>query len=175
MVEKIISFVSAAPPEIYVLAVLTFLSATLAWMLILKLLKKRRAAAAKAAGAEKLRLAVATLLAVVARGDGQIATDERAAIERLVRARFGLSESAAGRLIDAAKREARDEIDLVPFTGIIKDDFPPAERIELIEMLWEVACASGEPHDHQDSQVRLIAALIHVTDRERGAARKRVL
>ena len=136
---------------------------------------ERRAAAAEAAGAEKLHLAVATLLAVVALGDGRFNTAERATTERLVRERFGLSEIETGRLIDAAEREARNEIDLVPFTSIIKDNFPHAERVDLIEMLWEVCYASGEPNDYQDSQVRLIAALIHVSDRDRGAARKRVL
>ena len=169
--ERIISIVSAAPLVIFIVVVLTFLSATLAWILVLKLLKKRRAAAAKAAGAEKLRLAVATLLAVVALGDGRFDTAERAVIERLVRERFGLSEIETGRLIDAAEREAKDETDLLPFTSRIKDDFPHAERVGLIEMLWEVCYASGEPHDHQDAQVRLIAGLIYVSDRDRGAAR----
>lgn len=176
--ESIISFVSAAPLVLRVAAVLTFLSATFAGLsalFALKIIKRRRAAAAEAAGAEKLHLAVATLLAVVALGDGRFDTVERAEIEGLVCARFGLSEIEAGRLVDAAEREARDEIDLVPFTSIIKDNFPHTERVDLIEMLWEVAYASGEPHDHQDAQVRLIAGLIHVSDRDRGAARKRVL
>ena len=103
--ERINSFVSAFPLAIPV--VLVFLSGTfvfLSALFALKLVKRRRAAAAEAAGAEKLHLAVATLLAVVARGDGRIDTAERAVIERFVRARFGLSADEAGRLIDARCR-----------------------------------------------------------------------
>ena len=171
MVESIISVVSAAPLAIRVMAVATSSSATFALILVWIHLKRRRAAA----GTDELHLAVATLLAVVAFGDRRFDSAERAAIEQLVRARFDLSADQTGRIVDAAEREAREEIDLVPFTAIVKDNFTPKRRIELIEMSWEVAYADGEPHDYQDSLVRAIAGLIYVSDHDRGAARKRVL
>ena len=175
MVESIISVVSAAPLAIRVMAVATSSSATFALILVWIHLKRRRAAAGTAAGTDELHLAVATLLAVVAFGDRRFDSAERAAIEQLVRARFDLSADQTGRIVDAAEREAREEIDLVPFTAIVKDNFTPKRRIELIEMSWEVAYADGEPHDYQDSLVRAIAGLIYVSDHDRGAARKRVL
>ncbi len=53
--------------------------------------------------------------------------------------------------------------------------FSDAERIELIEMLWEVAYADGVVHDYEHNLLRRIAGLIYVTDRDRGLARNRVL
>ncbi len=175
MVESIFSVVSAAPLAIRVMAVATSSSATFALILVWIHLKRRRATIAAAAGAAELHLAVATLLAVVAFGDRRFDGAERAVIERLVRARFGLSADRTGAILDAAEREARDEIDLVPFTSTVKDNFTPEGRIELIEMGWEVAYAGGEPHEYQASLVRAIAGLIYVSDHDRGAARKRVL
>ncbi len=132
-------------------------------------------AASEAAGADELHLAAAALLAEAALGDSRFDAAERTAIERLVRARFGLSADEAERLIDAAERKVHDATHLLGFTRIIKDNFSPAERVELIEMIWEVVYADGELHAYEDSLLRRIAGLIYVSDRDRGAARKRVL
>ncbi|MBS0281793.1 MAG: TerB family tellurite resistance protein, partial [Proteobacteria bacterium] len=50
----------------------------------------------------------------------------------------------------------------------------PAERIQLIEMLWEVAYADGVLDPEEDLLIRRIAGLIAVEDRERVLARQRV-
>ncbi len=128
-----------------------------------------------AAGVDELHLAAAALLAEVALGDDRFDDAERAAIERLVRARFGLSESDAQRLVEAAEGAARESTHLLRFTRVVKDSFSHAERVELIEMIWEVVYADGERHAYEDSLMRRIAGLIYVSDRERGAARRRAL
>ena len=58
---------------------------------------------------------------------------------------------------------------------MIKDRFPHEERLELMEMLWEVAYADGVLHDFEASLMRRISGLIYVSDRDSGAARKRAL
>ncbi len=128
-----------------------------------------------APGDDELHLAAAALLAEVAYGDGQFDEAERDAIERLVRTRFSLSEAEAGQLVVAADRAANDATHLIRFTRVIKDNFSHAERVELIEMIWEVVYADGERHAYEDSLMRRIAGLIHVSDRERGEARKRAV
>ncbi len=128
-----------------------------------------------APGVDELHLAAAALLAEVAYGDGQFDEAERDAVERLVRTRFSLSEAEAGRLVTLGDRAASDASHLIRFTRVIKENFSHAERVELIEMIWEVVYADGERHAYEDSLMRRIAGLIHVSDRDRGAARKRVL
>ena len=49
------------------------------------------------------------------------------------------------------------------------------ERVELIEMMWEVAYADGVLDPEEDALIRRLANLIYVTDRERIMARQRVL
>ena len=132
-------------------------------------------AESKAGGVDDLHMAAAALLAEAALGDDDFDEAERKVIERLVRERFGLGEAEAGNLVDAAEREARDASHLLRFTRVIKDNFTPEERIELIEMIWEVVYADGELHAYEDSLLRRIAGLIYVSDRDRGDARKRVL
>ena len=131
--------------------------------------------ASEAAGVDELHLAAAALLAEAAFGDDRFDDVERAAIVRLLRERFGLDEDDAERLVAAATQLASDSVHLLRFTRRIKDNFSPAERVELIEMIWEVVYADGELHEYEDSLLRRIAGLIYVSDRDRGAARKRAL
>ena len=133
------------------------------------------ALAGEAGGIDELHLAAAALLAEVALCDANFDDDERAAIAGLVASRFGLSESQALGLVAAAEKAADDATHLLRFTRVIKDNFNPAERVELIEMIWRVVYADGVLHDYEDSLLRRIAGLIYVSDRDRGEARKRVL
>ena len=129
----------------------------------------------EAAGVDDLHLAAAALLAEVALGDGDFDEAERRAINQLVRDRFGLSETQAVTLVEAGEQAAEDATHLLRFTRVIKDNFTASERVELIEMIWEVVYADGVLHDYEDSLLRRIAGLIYVSDRDRGEARKRAL
>lgn len=126
-------------------------------------------------GFNELHLAAAALLAEVAMSDDGFDDDERAAIRGLVAGRFGLSQSEAAALVEAAEKRAADSTHLLRFTRVIKDNYTPQERIDLIEMIWEVVYADGVLHDHEHSLLRRIAGLIYVSDRDRGDARKRVV
>ena len=57
----------------------------------------------------------------------------------------------------------------------VHTEFAFEERVELIEMLWEVAYAYGVLDEYEDSLLRRVGGLIYVPDRERGEARQRVL
>ena len=126
-------------------------------------------------GADAVHLAAAALMVEAALTDDRFDDVERRAIERLVRDRFELSGPDAATLVEAAEKSARDATHLLRFTRVIKDNFTPAERVEMIEMIWEVVYADGELHDYEDSLLRRVAGLIYVSDRDRGEARKRAL
>lgn len=126
-------------------------------------------------GADELQVAAAALLVEAARLDDRIDAAERRTIERLVRERFGLRREEADALIAEAESEVARSSQLFAFTRAVKDGFDHDERVALIEMLWEVAYADGALHDYEASLLRRVAGLIHVPDRDSGAARQRVL
>jgi uncharacterized tellurite resistance protein B-like protein len=117
--------------------------------------------------------AAAALLVEVAEMDSEFDARERAAIERLLRARFGLSEADAGALVDWARQRVAGATQILPFTRVVKDSFGYDERVELMEMLWSVVYADGVVHDYEASLMRRVAGLIYVEDADSGAARKR--
>jgi uncharacterized tellurite resistance protein B-like protein len=124
---------------------------------------------------DELQVAVAALLVEAARMDDHFDAPERAAIARLLAARFQLPPEATERLLAAAERAADQSTQLFRFTHLLVQRLEPAERIRIIEMLWEVAYADGTLDPGEDALLRKVAGLIYVSDRDRGAARLRVL
>ena len=119
-------------------------------------------------------MAAAVLMVEAARLDGDFDMLERQSIRSLVTRHFKLEEEEADQLISEAEVVQDDTNHLVRFTRTIKNSYPPEERIAIIEMLWEVVYADGVLHDYEANLLRRIGGLIYVSDRDRGAARKRV-
>src|SRR3546814_8477573 len=88
--------------------------------------------------------------------DDRLGAAERAVIERLLRGRFGLEEAAVTTLLEAASSASEESVELYTFSRRVKDAFDHDERIEMIEMLWEVVYADGEVHDHEANLLRRI-------------------
>ena len=107
--------------------------------------------------------------------DGDFGDAERQTIAGQLADRFHLSAAEVEALIEDARQAAEESSQLYAFTRVVKDGFSPAERLRMIEMLWEVAYADGRLHDYEASLVRRVAGLIYVPDRDSGAARKRAL
>jgi uncharacterized tellurite resistance protein B-like protein len=124
---------------------------------------------------DELRLALTALLIEAAYSDDHFEEAERAVIGRLIERRFNLSHSDARSLLASAEATASESAELFHFTRIINERLSFEQRVELIEMLWEVACADGVLDEYEDSLLRRVGGLIYVPDRERGVARQRVL
>ncbi len=127
------------------------------------------------AGFSEKEIAAAALMVEAAHLDGNLEEAERAAIKDIVIRSFSLDGEEADDLIAAAKAHHEESSQLLYFTRTIKEHSSPEERIELIEMLWEVAYADGVLHAYEANLLRRIAGLIYVSDKDRGEARKRVL
>lgn len=124
---------------------------------------------------DDLHLACAALLVEAALMDGQFDEGERQTIGSLLTSHFGLEPAEAEELIEAGHEAVSKSVQLFGFAKVIKDRYEEAERIKIIEMLWQVAYADGELHDYESNLVRRISGLLYVADRESGEARKRVL
>ena len=124
---------------------------------------------------DELQLAAAALLVEAATLDGHYGETEQSAIDQLLREKFALKDEEARSLHDLAVTEQSEANQLLGFTRTIKDRYSLEERIELIEMIWEVVYADGELHDYEANLLRRLGGLLYVSDRERGDARKRVL
>ena len=123
---------------------------------------------------EDKHIAAAALLVEAACLDDHFEAAERQTIERLARDRFSLSAEETETLVSLAAAHQDDANHLFRFTHQIKQSYAPEERVELMEMLWEVVYADGELHDFEANLLRRIGGLLYVSDRESGDARTRV-
>ena len=140
-----------------------------------KKLFSRASAPAEAPSDAELRLAGAVLMVEAAHMDADYDVTERRTIAAALRRHFRLDELETAALLDMAERVHENATELSRFTKTIKDRYSPEERIEMIEMLWEVVYADGELHAYEANLMRRLGGLLYVTDQERGDARKRVL
>ena len=125
--------------------------------------------------AEAPKLAAAALLVEAACMDGHFDGDERDAVCAALGAHFGLSDAETHTLIEEAEAAHHEATDLHRFTRAINDRYDHADRLAVMEMLWEVVYADGRLHAYEANLIRRVGGLLHITDRERGEARKRVL
>ena len=124
---------------------------------------------------EPVAAAAAALLIEMAVMDGAFDKNERETVVRLISERFDLNSSDVADLVTEAEAAVSSSVELFSFTRILRDDFDHSDRIKMIEMLWEVAYSDGILHDFEANLIRRATGLLHVSDRESGAARKRVL
>jgi uncharacterized tellurite resistance protein B-like protein len=95
-------------------------------------------------------------------------------IDRLIMQRYELGAIEATALRRNAETLEGEAPDTVRFTRAIKDAVPYEERAGVIEALWSVVLADGVRDHEEDAQMRLLADLLGVNDRDSAHARHRV-
>lgn len=125
-------------------------------------------------GFDELQLAAAALLVHAACVDTSFDATERAKILDIVAGRLGLPPDDAQELVGEAESVVGQSVQILGFTRTIKDTYSYDQRVQLMEMLWDVVYADGEVDEFESQLMRRIAGLIYVTDQDSGRARKRV-
>ena len=94
---------------------------------------------------------------------------------RLLSRRFALPAEEAAELIGRAETRARGSAQYFPFTNSLNTNMTIEDKVEVVEMLWRIAYADGNLDAFEDQLIRQVAGLLHVPDRDRMNARRRVL
>ncbi len=116
-------------------------------------------------------IAVVALLVELAQSDRTLRAGELATVERIVRERFGLDAATAGRLIAAARAELDAALEDWIFANAVREGFDATQRVEIVELLWEVVYADGKLARLEESLMRRVAAELGIGEAERDAAR----
>lgn len=124
-------------------------------------------------GAPFLRwqLAVVALFVELAQSDRKLVPDELATIERIVRDRFGIDSATAKLLIATARRELDAALEDWVFATAVRNAFNAEERVEIVELLWEIVYADGGLVRLEASLMRRLSAQLGIGEDEQEAAR----
>lgn len=123
---------------------------------------------------QALQLAVTVLLLEVAESDYQQLPEEEAALLKVVRDCFDLTQAQAEELLDLARSEHADSTDYFEFTRLINQHYTPEQKNQLIESLWQVAFADQSLHHYEEHVIRRLSELLHVPHSVFIAAKLRI-
>ncbi|MBI3480412.1 MAG: TerB family tellurite resistance protein [Nitrosomonadales bacterium] len=120
-----------------------------------------------------LQLATAVLLIEVMRSDAESAEIEQAAILRILKEHFQLSDAEVAQLTALGHQAATSTHDLHQFTSLINRELELPEKIRIVEYLWQVAYADGKISAHENHLMRRLADLLHISHGDYVAAKMR--
>ena len=130
-------------------------------------------AASDAARQHALQVATAALLLEMMRMDSTVTDEETTTVSTALQTRFGLTPKELSTLLRLASEEARQATDYFQFTSLINRHFSTAQKIQVIEYLWQVAFADGYLDAHEQHFMRKIADLLYIPHADYVAAKQR--
>ncbi len=146
------------------------------WYRISTLLKSKPSEEKQAqASLDELRLATASLLFRAGNVDGNISAIEFSKLTKILKIHFDLSEIEQTNLINAARVDENNSIDLYGFTRIITNQLDQSGRIAVVELIWEVVLADGVIDEFEANMVWRVAELIGVSTRDRILLKQKVM
>lgn len=120
------------------------------------------------------RVAAAALFFHVIDADGVAEPAEREKLRDLLEQQYALDKNELQDLIAAGKQAEDESIDFFAFTSVLKRSLDAGQRINFIELMWEMVYADGVRHELEDNIVWRVAELLGVSDRDRVLMRQRV-
>ncbi|MEL6342603.1 MAG: TerB family tellurite resistance protein [Myxococcota bacterium] len=109
-----------------------------------------------------VRVATCALFVEMASIDGEFSAQETAQILDGLKSRYGLPEEHARTLLDQAQREAAQSIDLWTFTNRINEYYSTDEKLQIVEILWNIVFADGRMDDHEHYLMSKLVGLLRL-------------
>lgn len=120
---------------------------------------------------ERRHVAVAALLLEAMYVDRRASAAEHAAVVRLLRERFHLPGAVAAQLVAVADKRYAEVLDDWEFAEAVRAGFQPAERQNVLSMLWEIAYADGELARIEKRLINRLAQHLEIDREAADAAR----
>jgi len=127
----------------------------------------------QADGEHAVRIATAALIVEMMRIDDSVSAAERVVATRVLRERFALDEAETAALLEVAGEQMRDAVGYHDFTSQLNKALTPAQRVKVIEYMWQVAFADGTLDANENHLMRRIGDLLHVGHGDYVAAKAR--
>ena len=113
-----------------------------------------------------LALACSVLLCEVMRADHDNSVAEELKLKALIGKQFPLTEDEINSTIDTALQLSENATDFYQFTHAINHHYSLEQRINIVNLLWQVAYADGNLASIEEHIIRKIADLLHLRHSE---------
>ena len=122
----------------------------------------------------RVELAAAVLMIEISLADSSIDNEELTVIKKALIAHFNIGADQVDELIDLARREVDLAVSLHDFTRMLNDSMDASEKIQVIELLWQVAFADAVLDKYEEYYIRKIADLLYISHKDYIRTKHRV-
>jgi len=120
---------------------------------------------------ERRQVAVAALLIEASRLDGHYDAVEQGTVVRLLKDMLHLPADQARNLLGLAEARQANTYDNWIFCEAIKKGYSMAERIDIVQHLWEVALVDGQLHRMETLMIDRVAQELGLSDKDAAKAK----
>ena len=115
---------------------------------------------------ERVQVATCALLLEVAHSDGHYQSVEAKIVHDLLAKKFNLSAAAVAELVDYSHDHREESLDLFQFAREINAHFSRAEKLDVMEGIWQVIYADGTLDKYEDALARQLATLLRLDHKD---------
>lgn len=120
-----------------------------------------------------LQLATAVLLVEVMRADADSTASEQATVLKILGEHFNLSAAEVAQLAELGHRTATAANDFQQFTSLLNRELDMADKVRILEYMWQVAYADSTISAHEHHLMQKIAGLLYISHKDYIAAKLR--
>ena len=113
-----------------------------------------------------LEMACGVLLCEVMRADGHFAPQEQQLLSDILSKQFRLTPAEVEEIMHEALKLSEHSTDFYQFTSKLKQHYSLEQRINMVQLLWQVAYADGELAAIEEHIIRKIADLLYLNHQE---------
>jgi uncharacterized tellurite resistance protein B-like protein len=130
---------------------------------------------ASPASEHDVHVAVCALFVEMARIDKKFTPSEMETILSILKEKYGLSQEHANDLVAEADRELEQSVDLWQFARLINENYSTAEKIEIIEILWQMVFIDGKMDEYEHYLMNKLKNLLRLSQDQLIDAKLKVL
>jgi uncharacterized tellurite resistance protein B-like protein len=122
-----------------------------------------------------LRVATCALFLEMARIDETFTQEEMDTILTILKQKYGLSQEHADALVALADKELAESVDLWRFARLINENYTIDEKIEIIEILWQMVYVDGKMDRYEHYLMNKLKNLLRLSHDQLIDAKLKVL
>lgn len=122
-----------------------------------------------------LSVATCALFLEMARIDETFTQEEMDTILTILKEKYGLSQEHADALVAEADKELAESVDLWRFARLINENYTIDEKIEIIEILWQMVFVDGKMDRYEHYLMNKLKNLLRLSHDQLIDAKLKVL
>ena len=122
-----------------------------------------------------LQVATCALFVEMGRIDASFTPEELERVVSILKEKYGLSSEDADALMAESDRALAESLDLWQFARLINENYSNEEKIEIVEMLWQIVYVDGTMDAHEHYLMAKVKNLLRLDHHRIIEAKRKVL